>query len=155
MHHELHTQVEIAAPPEAVWATLVDLSGYSAWNPFIVSSQGRVEVGQRLVNRMQPPGGKGMTFKPEVTVVEPSVAFEWLGRLGLPGLFDGRHRFELTPSGDGGTLLTQSEQFDGILVRFLRTSLDTRTRAGFEAMNAALKARVEGTGPDDRRRGSG
>ena len=78
-------------------------------------------------------------------MVEPPVAFEWLGRLGLPGIFDGRHRFDLAPSENGGTLVTQSEQFDGILVRFMRTSLDTQTIAGFEAMNAALKARVEAT----------
>jgi hypothetical protein len=41
--------------------------------------------------------------------------------------------------------VTQSEQFDGVLVRFMRTSLDTKTVAGFDAMNAALKARVEAT----------
>lgn len=145
MHHELHTQVEIAAPVEAVWATLIDLPGYADWNPFIVSSEGRAQVGERLTNRMQPPGGKAITFKPTVTVVEPPVAFEWLGRLGLPGIFDGRHRFELTSSDGGGTLLTQSEQLDGVLVRFLRRSLDTKTRAGFVAMNDALKAQVEGT----------
>ncbi len=39
----------------------------------------------------------------------------------------------------------ESEQFNGGLVRFMRTSLDTQTVAGFEAMNAALKARVEAT----------
>ena len=145
MHHRLHTEIEIAAPIDAVWETLTDLAAYRDWNPFVVSADGRAEVGERLTNRLQPPGGKAMTFKPTVTVVEPTVAFEWLGRLGLPGIFDGRHRFDLAPSEDGGTLVTQSEQFDGILVRFTRRSLDTRTIAGFEAMNAALKARVEAT----------
>jgi len=143
MHHELRTDIEIAAPIEAVWETLTDLAAYRDWNPFIVSAEGRADVGERLTNRMQPPGGNGITFKPTVTVVEPPVAFEWLGRLGLPGIFDGRHRFELAPSENGGTLVTQSEQFSGILVRFMRTSLDTKTVAGFGAMNAALKARVE------------
>lgn len=143
MHHELRTEIEIAAPVAAVWETLTDLAAYTDWNPFIVSAEGRVAVGERLTNRMHPPGGKPLTFKPTVTVVEPNKAFEWLGRLGLPGVFDGRHRFDLAPSGDGGTVVTQSERFDGVLVRLLRTSLDTRTRAGFEAMDAALKARVE------------
>lgn len=143
MHHELHTEVEIAAPVEVVWEALTDLGAYQDWNPFIVSSQGRADVGERLTNRMQPAGGRGITFKPTVTVAEPPVTLEWLGRLGLPGIFDGRHRFDLAPSQNGGTLVTQSEQFDGILVRFMRTSLDTQTLAGFEAMNAALKARVE------------
>jgi hypothetical protein len=145
MRHELHTEVEIAAPIEVVWETLTDLAAYPDWNPFIVSAEGRAEVGERLTNRMEPPGGRAITFKPTVTVVEPPVAFEWLGRLGLPGIFDGRHRFELAPSENGGTLVTQSEHFDGILVRFMRTSLDTQTVAGFDAMNAALKARAEAT----------
>ncbi len=143
MHHELHTEVEIAAPIDAVWETLTDLASYPDWNPFIVSAEGRVGEGERLTNRMQPPGGKAIAFKPTVTVVEPVTTLEWLGRLGLPGIFDGRHRFELAPCQNGGTLVTQSEQFDGVLVRFMRTSLDTRTMAGFVAMNMSLKARVE------------
>jgi hypothetical protein len=143
MHYELHTEVEIVAPIDAVWETLTDLAAYPDWNPFIVSAQGRAEVGERLTNRMQPPDGKAITFKPTVTVVEPPVALEWLGRLGLPGIFDGRHRFDLAPSEHGGTLVTQSEEFDGIVVRYMRKSLDTKTMAGFDAMNAALKARVE------------
>lgn len=143
MHHELHTEVEIDAPPEAVWQVLTDLDQYPDWNPFIVSAEGRAEVGEKLTNRMQPPGGRGITFKPVVTVVEPSLTFEWLGRLGLPGIFDGRHRFDLTPNETGGTVVTHSEQLDGILVRFMRSSLDTETMAGFEAMNVALKDRVE------------
>ena len=143
MHHELRTEIEIAAPVETVWETLTDLSAYPDWNPFIVSAEGRPEVGERLTNRMRPPGGKARTFTPTVTVVEPLVTLEWLGRLGPPGIFDGRHRFDLAPTEGGGTLVTQSEQFDGILVRPMRRSLDTQTMAGFGAMNAALKARVE------------
>lgn len=145
MHHELHTEIEIDAAPESVWHVLTDIDRYPDWNPFIVSSEGRVEVGEKLANRMQPPGGRATTFKPTVTVVEGSTTFEWLGRLGLPGIFDGRHRFDLAPTEDGRTVVTQTEQFDGILVRILRTSLDASTMAGFEAMNAALKARVEAT----------
>lgn len=145
MKHELHTEVEIDATPEAVWQVLTDLDRYPEWNPFIVSAVGRAEVGERLTNRMQPPGGKGITFKPTVTVVEPAATFEWLGRLGLPGIFDGRHRFDLAPSENGGTLVMHSERLDGLLVRVMRKSLDTQTVAGFEAMNAALKARVEAT----------
>lgn len=142
MHHELHTEIDIDAAPEVVWQVLTDLDGWADWNPFITSSVGTAEVGETLVNRMEPPGGKAVTFKPEVTVVEDAKTFEWLGKLGFSGVFDGRHRFDLeaTPT---GTKLTQSESLDGILVRVMRKSLDTNTHAGFEAMNAALKARAE------------
>ncbi len=142
MRHQLHTDIGIDAPPEAVWAVLTDLESYADWNPFVVSSQGTVAVGERLVNRLQQPGGKAMTFRPRVTVVEQHRVFEWLGRLGLPGVFDGRHRFELE-STTTGTRFTHTEAFNGVLVRFMRRSLDTQTVQGFEAMNQALKARVE------------
>ena len=148
MHHELRTEVQIAAPIDRVWETLTNLAAYSDWNPFIVSAAGRAEVGERLKNRMQPPGGRAITFKPIVTVVEPPATFEWLGHLGLPGIVDGRHRFELTPSKDGGTFVSHSEQFDGVLVRFMRSSLDTETMAGLVVMNDALKARVEAAAGD-------
>ena len=142
MHHELHTEIDIDAKPEVVWQVLTDLDRYPEWNPFITSAVGTPEVGDKLVNRMEPPGGKAMTFKPQVTVVEDGKTFEWLGTLGFSGVFDGRHRFDIEAS-PTGTKLIQSESFDGVLVRFMRKSLDTQTKAGFEAMNAALKARAE------------
>lgn len=143
MRHQLNTEIRIAAPPQQVWQILTDLEGYASWNPFVISSSGRVAVGERLVNRMQAPGRKPQTFKPTVTQVEPARSFEWLGRLGLPGIFDGRHRFDLEPTGDGGTLLMHREFFSGILVRLLRRMVDTETRRGFELMNEALKSRAE------------
>jgi hypothetical protein len=84
-----------------------------------------------------------MTFKPTVTAVETAQTFEWLGRLVLPGIFDGRHRFDLEATPTGGTRLEHSEHFNGPLVRFLRKSLDTQTHQGFQAMNQALKTRAE------------
>jgi hypothetical protein len=142
MKHELRSEIDIEAPPEAVWTILTDLARYGEWNPFIISSDGHVAVGQRLTNRLQPAGGKARTFKPTVTVVDPPRTFEWLGHLGLPGIFDGRHRFELTAT-PTGTRLAQVEYFSGLLVRFIRRSLDNDTAAGFNAMNLALKNRSE------------
>lgn len=142
MAHELRTEIHIDAPAPVVWATLTDLAAYPDWNPFVTSSQGSVVVGERLTNRIEPSGGKAVTFKPTVTEVDEPRVLEWLGRLVVPGLFDGRHRFELVPDG-GGTRLIQSERFTGVLVPLFKQRLDSGTRAGFEAMNAALKARAE------------
>ena len=87
-----------------------------------------------------------MSFRPRVTAVSRAAHFEWLGHLVVPGLFDGRHRFELVAS-DSGTRFVQSESFSGLLVRPLMRSLDGRTRAGFEAMNDALRRRVREAQP--------
>jgi hypothetical protein len=55
----------------------------------------------------------------------------------MPGLFDGRHSFSLTPLAGERTLLQQSETFTGVLVPFAGSIL-APTRAGFGAMNQAL-----------------
>lgn len=145
MRHRISAEVDIEAPPDAVWAQLTDLAGHADWNPFITSASGTPVVGQRLALRLQPPGGRALTIKPTVTEAVEGSVFEWLGHLGVPGLFDGRHRFELTPT-PTGTHLVQSEAFSGVLVRPLRGFLDGGTLAGFRAMNDALRERARKTG---------
>ncbi len=141
---ELRTEIEINAPAAKVWAILTDLGQYAAWNPFMPEAVGEVKEGERLRVRIAPPGGKAMTFTPTVTLVEPERAFRWLGRLLLPGIFDGEHIYEITPLSEGSIRFVQRENFRGILVPLFWKSLDTQTRQGFEAMNAALKQRAEG-----------
>jgi hypothetical protein len=141
VRHELRTEIDIEARPDQVWAHLADLPAWADWNPFITSAEGAPEVGSRLTLRMEPPGGRRITIRPTVTEASEGAALEWLGHLGVPGIFDGRHRFELTATATG-TRLVQSESFRGLLVRPLRRSLDGGTRAGFEEMNTALRQRV-------------
>jgi hypothetical protein len=124
-----------------VWPHLTDLAAYAEWNPFITAATGEVAPGRRLELRMEPPGGRAVTFRPHVTDVSSGSVLEWLGHLGVPGLFDGRHRFDLIPT-ETGTHVIQRETFTGLLVRPFRRSLDRSTLAGFEAMNAALRRRV-------------
>ena len=141
MRHDLCTAIDIEADPELVWPHLTDLAAYAEWNPFITAATGEVAPGRRLSLRMEPPGGRAVTFRPHVTAVSAASTLEWLGHLGVPGLFDGRHRFDLIPT-ETGTRLIQRETFTGLLVRPFRRSLDRSTLAGFEAMNAALRRRV-------------
>lgn len=130
---------EIKAPVEAVWAELTNTEAFPSWNPFM-SLAGPLEVGARLEVRIAPPGGRPMTFRPTVTAFEAGRRLEWLGRLVLPGIFDGRHEFTLEPVA-GGTRLTQAETFTGILVPLTASTL-AKTEEGFRAMNEALRARA-------------
>jgi hypothetical protein len=138
----VRTSVEIDAPPDAVWRVLVDFASYPAWNPFIRRIEGELRVGARLRATVQPPGHKPMTFRPMVRVADPSRELRWLGRVLLPGLFDGEHAFVLEPGG-GGCRVRHEETFRGFLVSAFAAMLDD-TAKGFEAVNAALKRRVEG-----------
>ncbi|MGY1786360.1 SRPBCC family protein [Geodermatophilus sp. SYSU D00698] len=139
---QLSTAIEIDAPPERVWAELTDLGAYPEWNPFIVRAEGDVAPGARLSLRMQPVGGRAMGFRPRLLEVAPARELRWLGRLGVPGLFDGEHVFRLEPVGPG-TRLVQEETFRGVLVPLLARSLRRGTLPAFEAMNRALKERAE------------
>lgn len=133
--------VDIAAPPDQVWGVLADLDGYPDWNPFIQSASGRLAEGETLTLRMVPAQGRAMTFRPRVLAVRPGVLLRWIGRLIIPGIFDGTHQFALEDLG-GHTRLTQSEAFGGILVPFTGTTI-SRTEGDFRALNQALKQRAE------------
>jgi hypothetical protein len=141
MRRHIETEILIQAPPRQVWDVLADFIAYPQWNPFIVSIEGRVEWGARLIVRIRA-GDEQHLFKPVVLQATPPTRLRWLGRVGIPGLFDGEHGFELRPEG-AGTRLLQTESFQGFLVPLLWSKVEPMTRAGFEAMNQALKVRVE------------
>ncbi len=93
---------------------------------------------------IKPVGGKDTTFRPRVLRAVPDQELRWLGRVVFPGIFDGEHFFKIEPLEEGRrTRFIQVEGFTGLLVPLLRKNLDRGTREGFEAMNQALKARVE------------
>lgn len=138
----IHTDVEIEASPEKVWAVLTDFESYPEWNPFITSIKGEPTAGTKLEVTMQPKGKKAQTFKPEVMLAEPNRVLEWLGHLGVKGVFDGRHHFELEAT-DTGTRFVQKEDFSGALVWLLMKMVGEATEGGFHVMNRALKERAE------------
>jgi hypothetical protein len=141
--HYLHTEIEINASAEQVWAVLTDFPAYPEWNPFITSIEGHARHGERLSITIQPNEQKTMRFAPVVLSANVGRDLRWLGRFIAPGLFDGEHRFLIEPIDDGKVRLQHTEKFGGLLVLFLRRSLERDTRRGFERMNRALKERVE------------
>jgi hypothetical protein len=78
-----------------------------------------------------------------VLKAEPNRELRWLGRLLVPGLFDGEHIFIIELLGAERVRFIQREIFTGMLVPFLTGALDRDTRHGFEEMNQALKDRAE------------
>ena len=140
---EIKNEVLINASPEKVWSVLTDFESFPAWNPFITSVKGKAEVGNKLTVTIMQSGDKGTTFKPKVLTVVPSKELSWLGRLLLPNIFDGVHKFELIDNRNGTTTFRQSENFTGILVPFFKKQLENNTAKGFEGMNKKLKELAE------------
>jgi hypothetical protein len=147
MAKQLRSQIDIDASPERVWRILTDFDAYPQWNPFLTRASGAVRPGERLTVRMQPAGGRATTFRPTVLEATPARRLRWLGRLLVPGIFDGEHSFTLEPLGERRTRLTQQERFRGLLVPVLSRFLERRTLPAFEQMNRALKGRAEQSEP--------
>ena len=138
----IETEILIKSTPEQVWAVLTDFESFPDWNPFIRSIKGQKKVGETLEVQIQPPGGKGMTFRPEVLKFDAGREFRWRGKLLFPGVFDGEHYFILEEKSGNQTLLTHGELFSGFLVGLLGGLL-SKTADGFRSMNEAIKTRCE------------
>lgn len=139
----ISTHIEIDAPTSVVWSVLTDFPAYEGWNPFVISASGRPARGEMLRVDIAPPGRKPMTFKPTVVELEDGAALTWLGRLGIRGLFDGRHSFRLEALAETRTRFHHSESFSGVLIPLIWSSIEGPTSRGFEMMNEAVKARSE------------
>lgn len=136
----IETAIDIEARADAVWAVLTNFDAYSEWNPFTVSIAGNLEPGARLAVTMQNPGGRPTRFRPVVLPSEER-SLRWVGHVLVRGIFDGTHELKVETTATGSRFV-QREEFSGMLVPLLWRTLNTKTRAGFEAMNAALKERV-------------
>ncbi|MGA2467434.1 MAG: SRPBCC domain-containing protein [Thermodesulfobacteriota bacterium] len=140
---EVFSEIEIQAPAEHVWQVLTDFASYPEWNPFIHRISGQPKEGTRLKVYIEPPGAKGRTFHPKILKAQPNCELRWLGRLLIPGLFDGDHFFSIEHLGRNRVRFVQREIFSGLLVSFFTHGLDMNIRLGFEQMNQALKLQAE------------
>ncbi|MEJ7796409.1 MAG: SRPBCC family protein, partial [Nocardioides sp.] len=69
---QLHTSVDIAAPPERVWSLVTDLQRMASWSPQVVKTfvRGPVQRGTRALNLnrrgplLWPTRSKVVTFEP-------------------------------------------------------------------------------------------
>jgi hypothetical protein len=143
MPRELRTEIEIEAGPERIWEVLTDFEGMPEWNPYITEISGKLETGERIRVHLKPPEGRGMTFKPRLVKVDHGREIRWLGHLGVPGLFDGEHIFELDALPNGKTMFVQREEFKGVFSGLILRSIGDETLNGFTLMNEALKERAE------------
>jgi hypothetical protein len=137
---EMSATIEIAAPPQAVWAVLVDLSRYPDWNPLFREATGEIATGKRIrLRSVHPANGRMMTVNAKIVSADPGTELRWAS--SLPGIISGEHSFRLTAA-DGGTRLVQSETFRGLLVPFSGKVL-ARAQASFGSLNEAIKKRAE------------
>lgn len=140
---EVTAQTEIAASPQTVWLVLTDFARFASWNPFIRHARGSPAVGGKVRVRVRPSLGIPLVFHAEVLDSEPAHELHWRGHVLTPLLASGDHTFTIEALPNGHVRFAQRETFGGLLPRLASRLLAREAKRGFDAMNAALKARAE------------
>jgi len=102
-----------------------------------------VDVGAKLRVRVKSRLRLPLVLRPTVTVCEANRELRWRGHVVTPWLGAGDHTFTVEPTRDGRVRFVQREVFTGLLPSLFRQLVARETRAGFQAMNDALKVRAE------------
>lgn len=145
--------VLIAAPPERVWAGLVDVDRMGEWMKGLVRierlTEGPLTVGSQFRETRKMWGREaGEVF--EVTVFDPPRLLELYvdGKRGSSGCGEYRFRHTLTPEG-AGTRLTLSGEFGGQkgCMAFLSKLMLGMMKKAFRKELLAFGAWVERTAP--------
>ena len=138
---EFSRTIEIAAPPERVWAVMSDVERWHEWTPSITSIT-RLDdvpfgVGSRVVIR-QP---KLPVNHSRVTELEANRGFTWVSR--SPGVV-ATARHVIVPSA-AGSRVTLSVHFGGLLGWFVARLVAGLTERYIAMEAEGLKRRSEGT----------
>lgn len=121
----------------------MEFSSYPHWNPFLPKVCGEPIPGATLSLQISLPQSKPAWLQAEVLRVVPNQEFRWISCWLFPGLVDLEHRFLLEAQGSQTTILHHRELLRGLLVPYLWRFRRQRVRQGMEAMDEALKQRVE------------
>lgn len=137
---EIRTEIEIDAPPAAVWEVLTDLDSYEEWNPHVVAASGDLSLGSMLDITVRREGTRDRSMRVTVTELMPPLQLVWVGTLLSSALFEGRHVIDLVPLDGNRTRLVNREEVSGVLAGMIVTD---NPEVDYERMNRALKERVE------------
>ena len=130
----------IDAPRETVWAALVDLESYAAWNPYITEASGDLEEGKELRLVLKPPGkdSEDATMKVLTARFERKLRIE--DRLVLPGVRDEELTFRVIKITPTRVRFEETARLEGLLAPF--ADLES-TKHGLGCDGRCSRAHVE------------
>jgi uncharacterized membrane protein len=136
------SEIEIAAPAEAVWDVLTAIDRWPTWNPDVKSVSMQEPVAEGSVFRWKAGPG---TITSTIRRLESPQLIAWTGRtFGIKAI----HFYRLEPR-DGRTFVRSEESYDGIVARVLRGSLqktlDTALADGLRHLKSAAEQRATGS----------
>ncbi len=139
---ELRTEIQLSAPIDKVWQVITDFDHWTDWNPTVKAASGNASVGSKLSITIDGKGGRDANYQPIVQEAVPPKSFRWRATM-MGGLaFKNDRVFELNEK-DGGTELVHKEMYGGLMVPMMWSKVSEFALAHLEAMNKALKDKVE------------
>lgn len=140
------SEVILPASVERSWQVLTHFERYPEWNPYLPKIEGKLLAGEKVnftLAREKAP--KTLDLVTTLGEVATNQRFHWIGRLGIQGIYDTRHGFELRARADGNTDLLHYEEFRGVipaLVKDKEKKIED-LQNDFNRMNVALQQRLE------------
>lgn len=142
-HYEIEASADVAAAPERVWATLVDLDGYGAWNPFTPAVRSTLAVGDPVHLDVVLGPGRRTRSTNTVEVVDAPQRIVWSSTLGHRWLLVTRRTQTVEALPDGRSRYRTHEVFVGPLAPLVRLVSRRAVADGFAAVADALRRHVE------------
>lgn len=130
------SELQIAVPPDTVWAVIADLSGWPMWNPDVKSMafEGPLEPGS--VFRWKSGSASLVST---LRSVDAPREIGWTGvAMGIHAV----HVFRFEPS-EGGTRARSAESFRGFIPSVLKKYSRKVLRRGIDGFLQALKTEAE------------
>lgn len=142
--HEISSEVVIAAPKEKVWGAVTDINGWADSNSAIQTASGIVAQGNELsvMMRGEKAGEDGPAFAPVITELDQGTSYRWRAKMGAEIIFT-VDKLIVLEEVDGGTKLTHSEFFSGMVVPLMLSWFKTGVPPILDEMNAGFKAVAE------------
>ncbi|AOW94232.1 hypothetical protein BFN03_01025 [Rhodococcus sp. WMMA185] len=134
----VHAELMIPAPAEAIWSVLTDAEGYQDWNPVFTSVTGEYRPGAKMAYLMRDKSGNETDVTASVAKLDEARELNQFG--GIRGILTFDHHWLLEPV-EGGIRVTQHEEYRGIGVWFWDPSW---FKTAYERANEALRDRVLG-----------
>ena len=142
MKKTIHTEIEINASVEKVWAILSDFESFPSWNSFITGVEGEPKEGGKIKIEVTIPNSKKIKLDAIISKVIPNKELVWGG--GLPfGLFTGEHFYRIEELAENKVKFIHGENFSGILVRMIWGLRGKQLSRAYVSLNEALKRRAE------------
>jgi len=139
---KIEHRVGVQAPAAAIWAFLIDVDGWSRWNPLYPKASGRVGFEARLDLTVALPGEAPREIHPTIVDWTPNEQIIWRLSL-LGGLLRSTRYIETETLDNGNVIFSNGEIFEGPLLWMLSRKQRRAIKAGFAAFGDAVRDRAE------------